>query len=108
MVAAEAQGVAARYVRREPLGVDIEHEEHRAVGKIGGQEIVRLPRIDRDDRAVVEQPTPVADVDRCRRAADMTDQMTLAVRMHVEGSVQLIHGRTTEPAVKYGERPAHP
>jgi hypothetical protein len=37
----------------------------------------------------------------------MEDQMPLAVRMHVEGTVQLINRRATEPAVEDGKRLAH-
>src|SRR5258707_6786272 len=37
---------------REPLGVDIENQEQRAIRQIFRQEIVRLPGIDRDDRTL--------------------------------------------------------
>ena len=45
-----------------------------------------------------------ANVDLCRRSADMKDQMSLAVCVHVEGTVQLIDRRATESAVEDGKR----
>jgi hypothetical protein len=48
-----------------------------------------------------------ANVDLRRRSADIKDQVALAVCMHVEGTVQLIDRRATEPAVEDGKRSAH-
>src|SRR5262249_6448164 len=107
MCAAEAQAMRTRPVRRKPFRIDIEHEEDRAVLEIGRQEIVRFPGVHRDDRLFCKKPALVADVDLRRRSADVEDQVALAMRMHVEGAVQLINRRTTEPAMEDGKRPAH-
>src|SRR5580692_11587629 len=104
---AEAQVLGMRGVRREPFGVDVEHEENRTIAHVSGHEIVRLPRIDGDDRVLREEPLVVAHVDPRRCAADVKDQMPLAMRMHVERAVQLIDRRATEPAVEDGKRSAH-
>ena len=60
-----------------------------------------------DDGVLGEQPALIANVDLRRRSADMKDQVPLAVRMHVEGTVQLIDRRAAEPAVEDGKRSAH-
>src|SRR5262249_7020577 len=99
--------MAARRIRREPLRIDVKHEEDRAIRHIARKESVRLPRVDRNDGVVAEAPAPVTDVDAGRCATDVKDQMAFAMRMHVEGTVQLIDRRATEPAVEDGERPAH-
>ena len=107
MRAAEAQAERARRIRSKPFRIDIEHEEDCAVLQIRGHEIVRLPGIHRDNRILLKKPTLVANVDLRRRPADMEDQMAFAMRMHVEGAVQLINRRASEPAVEDGKRPAH-
>src|SRR5260221_9486060 len=48
-----------------------------------------------------------ANVDLRRRSADMKDQVPFAVCVHVEGAVQLIDRRATEPAVEDRKRFAH-
>ena len=107
MGAAEAQVLRVRRVGREPFGIDVEHEEDRAIRHVGRQEIVRFPGIDRDDGVLGEPPALIANVDLRRRSADMEDQVPFAVCVHVEGTVQLIDRRAAEPAVEDGKRPAH-
>src|SRR2546421_5412051 len=107
MRVAKAQAQRARRIRSKPFRIDIEHEEDRAVLQIRGHEIVRFPGIHRDNRILLKKPTLVANVDLRRRPADMEDQMAFAMRMHVEGAVQLINRRAAEPAVEDGKRPAH-
>ena len=105
--AAEPQAVGAGRIGGEPFGIDVEHEEDRPAVEIGRQEIVWLPRIDRDDGAFREVVMPVADINAGGRSTDMENQMPFAMRVHVEGAVQLIDRRATEPAVEDGESPAH-
>ena len=68
---------------------------------------MRFPGIDRDDGVLDEPPALIANVDLRRRSTDMEDQVPLAVRMHVEGTVQLIDRRAAKPAVEDGKRSAH-
>src|SRR5882757_2266628 len=104
---AEAQVLRAGGVGRKPFVIDVEHEEDPAIRRIPRQEVVRLPRADRDDAVFDQLPAPIAHVDLRRRSADMEDQVSLAVRMHVKGTIQLINRRATEPAVKDSKRFAH-
>src|SRR2546430_6378180 len=105
--AAEPQAVGAGRIWGEPFGVDVEHEEDRAVIYIGGNKIVWFPRVDGNNGVFGEKPSLIADVDAGRRSADMKNQMPFAMRMHVEGAVQLIDRRATEPAVEDGQSLAH-
>jgi hypothetical protein len=41
------------------------------------------------------------------RAANVKDQMPFAMRMHVEGTIELIDSRSAEMAVKDSKSPAH-
>jgi hypothetical protein len=105
--APEPQAVGAGRIRGEPFGVDVEDEEDRAVLYIGGNKIVWFPRVDGNNGVFCEKPSLIADVDPGRRSTDMKNQMPLAMRMHVEGAVQLIDRRATEPAVEDGQSLAH-
>ena len=105
--AAEAQAVGAGRIGREPFRIDIEHEEDGAAVEIGRQEIMRLPWIDRDHGTFSELVTSIVDIDACGTSPDMEDQMTFAMRVDVEGAVQLIDRRPAKAAVEDGERPAH-
>ena len=91
----------------EPLGVDIENEKQGAAGEIVGQEIVRFPGVDRDDSILAQRPGALEHFDAAWRAADMKNQMSFAMRMHVEGAIELVNGRATEMAVKDGKSPTH-
>ncbi|MGY3466391.1 hypothetical protein ACVW0I_003262 [Bradyrhizobium sp. LM6.11] len=104
---AEAQTVGAGRIGREPLRIDIEHEENGAAFQIGWQEIMRLPWIDRDDRTFGEFVMSLADIDASGTSPDMEDQMTFAMCVDVERAVQLIDRRPAKAAVEDGERPAH-
>ncbi len=66
-----------------------------------------FPRVDGNNGVFCEEPALVADVDAGRRSTDMKNQMPFAMRMHVEGAVQLIDRRATEPAVEDGQSLAH-
>ena len=107
MRAGEAQMLRVCRGRRKPFGIYIKHEEDRAIGNVRRQEVVRFPWIDRDDGVRGELPALITHVDLRRRSADVKDQVPLAVRMHVEGTVQLIDRRATELAVEDGKRSAH-
>ena len=107
MRAAETQALRVRRIGREPFGIDVKHEEDGAIRHVRRQEVVRFPGVDRDDGVLGEPPALIANVDLRRRSADMEDQVPLAVRMHVEGTVQLIDRRAAEPAVEDGKRSAH-
>ena len=87
--------------------IDVEDKKERPVCQVVRQEIVRLPGIDRDDGILAERPGPLEHVDAARRAADMKDQMPFAMRVHVEGTIELIDRRAAEMAVKDGKSPAH-
>ena len=69
--AAEPQAVGARRIGREPFGVDVEHEEDRAVLHIGGDKIVWFPGVDGNNGVFCEKPSLVADVDPGRCSTDM-------------------------------------
>ena len=45
--------------------------------------------------------------DAAWRAADMENQMSFAMRVHVEGTIELVNCRAAEMAVKDGKSPAH-
>src|SRR3954462_10330293 len=105
--AAEPQAVGARRIGSEPFGVDVEHEEDRAVLHVRRDKIVWFPGVDGNNGVFHEQPSLIAHVNVRRRSTDMKNQMPFAMRMHVEGSVQLIDRRATEPAVEDGESLAH-
>src|SRR3984893_8516986 len=92
---------------REPLWVDIENQEQRAIRQIFRQEIVRLPGIDRDDGLLAHRLRLLEHLHAARRAADMEDQMPFAMRVHIEGTIELIDRRAAEMAVKDGKSPAH-
>src|ERR1700748_3555324 len=68
---------------------------------------MRFPWVDRADGLLGAQPLGAAGMDPRRRAADVKDQMPLAMRMHVERTVQLIDRRATKPAMEDGKRSAH-
>src|SRR6185437_14929594 len=104
---AEPKAMCPCGVGGEPFRVDIKHEEDCAIAHVGGNEIMRLPRVDRDDGILGEQPSVVADIDPRRRTTDVKDQVPLAMRMHVERTVQLIDRRATKPTVEDGERSTH-
>ena len=91
----------------EPFGVDVENEEERPVRQIVRQEIVRLPGIDRDHGIFAEQMRLLEHFDAAWRAADVEDQMPFAMRVHVEGTIELIDRRAAKMAVKDGKSPAH-
>ncbi len=99
--AAEAQAADAR----KPLGVDVENEKQRPICEVVGQEIVRFPGVDRDHGVLAERPGVLEHFDAAWRAADMKNQMPLAMRVDVEGTIELVDGRTTEMAVKHGKSP---
>src|SRR5215217_5373517 len=105
--AAEPQPVGPGGIGSEPFGVDVEDEEDRAVLYIGGHKIVWFPRVDGNNRVFCEKPSLIADVDASRRSTDMKNQMPFAMRMHVEGPVQLIDRRATKQAVEDGQSLAH-
>src|SRR6187402_1369367 len=88
--AAEPQAVGARRIGREPFGVDVKHEEDRAVVDVGGDKVVWFPRVDGDNGIFHEQQSLIAHIDAGWRSADMKNQVPFAMRMHVEGAVQLI------------------
>jgi hypothetical protein len=92
---------------REPLGVDVKDEKQRPVPEIVRQEIVRLPGIDRNHGILPERPRVLEHFDAAWRAADMKNQMPFAMRMHVEGTIELIDTRAAEIAVKDGKSPTH-
>ena len=60
--AAEPQAVGAGRIRGEPFGVDVEHEEDRAVLHIGGNKIVWFPGVDGDNGVFCEKPSLIAGV----------------------------------------------
>ena len=103
--AAEPQAASAW---RKPFGVDIKDQEKGAMVHVGGQEIVRFPRVDRNDGSLAERVVPLVDVDPARRAVDVKNQMPFAMRMHVERTIELIDRRAAKMAVKHGKSPAHP
>src|SRR5882762_1166869 len=92
---------------REPLGVYIEDEEERPVCQIVRQEIVRFPGIDRDDGIFAEQVGLLEHFHAARRAANMENQVPFAMRVYIEGTIELIDRRAAEMAVKDGKSPAH-
>lgn len=89
------------------LGSTYASNRNGADVEIRRQEIVWFPRIHRDHGAFGQLVTSIIDIDTCRTPADMEDQMTFAMRVDVEGAVQLIDRRPAEAAVEDGERPAH-
>src|SRR5258706_687366 len=91
----------------EPLGVDVENKEKRSVRQIFRQEIVRLPGIDRDDGIFAQRARLLEHFNAARRAANLVNQMPFAVRVHVEWTIELIHRRAAEMAVKDSKSPAH-
>src|SRR6476660_8192856 len=105
--AAEPQAVGARRIGSKPFGVDVEDEEDGTVLYIGGDKIVWFSRVDGNNGVFQEQPSLIAHVNVRRRSTDMKNQRPFAMRMHVEGAVQLIDRRATEPAVEDGESLAH-
>ena len=105
--APEPQAVGAGRIRGEPFGVDVEHEEDRAVLHVGRNKIVWFPRVDGNNGVFREKPSLIANVDAGRRSTDMKNQMPFAMRMHVEGPVQLIDRRATKQAVEDGQSLAH-
>src|SRR5437667_4653607 len=105
--AAEPQAVRSRRIGGEPFGVHVEDEEDRPVLHIRRDKIVWFPRVDGNNGVFCEKPSLIADVDAGWRSADMKNQMPFAMRMHVEGAVQLIDRRATEPAVEDGQSLAH-
>src|ERR1700730_17112307 len=90
--AAETQAADAR----EPLGIDVEDEEQGAVRQIFREEIVRFPGIDRDHGFFAEQMRLLEHLDAARRAADVEDQMPFAMRVDVEGTIELIGRRAAK------------
>src|SRR5215207_1119063 len=105
--APEPQAVGAGGIWGEHFVVDVENEEYRAVLYIGGNKIVWFPGVDGNNRVFCEKPSLIADVDASRRSTDMKNQMPFAMRMHVEGPVQLIDRRATKQAVEDGQSLAH-
>ena len=105
--AAEPQAMGARRIGSEPFGVDVKHEEDRAVLHVRRDKIVWFPRVDGDNGVFREQPSLIAHINAGWRSTDMKNQMPFTMRVHVEGAVQLIDRRATEPAVEDGESLAH-
>jgi hypothetical protein len=105
--AAEPQAVGPRRIGSEPFGVHVEHEEDRAILHVRRDKIVWFPRVDGNNGVFCEKPSLIAHINAGWRATDMKNQMPFAMRMHVEGTVQLIDRRATEPAVEDGESLAH-
>jgi hypothetical protein len=68
---------------------------------------VRLPGIDRDDGIFAKQMRLFEHFDAAWRAADVEDQMSFAMRMHIERTIELIDRRAAKMAVKDGKSPAH-
>jgi hypothetical protein len=91
----------------EPIRVDVEHEEERPVCQILRQEIVWLPGIDRNDGIFAKQMGLLEYFDAAWCAADVEDQMPFAMRVHVEGAIELIDCRAAKMTVKDGKSPAH-
>src|SRR2546430_10624085 len=105
--AAEPKAMGARRIGSEPFGVHVKDEEDRSVLHIRRDKIVWFPRVDGNNGVFGEQPSLIAHINAGGRSTDMKNQMPFAMRMHVEGSVQLIDRRATEPAVEDGESLAH-
>src|SRR5881394_4462711 len=105
--AAKPQAVGARRIGSEPFGVDVEHEEDRPVLHIRRDKIVWFPRVDGNNGVFREKPSLIAHINAGGRSTDVKNQMPFTMRMHVEGAVQLIDRRATEPAVEDGESLAH-
>ena len=105
--AAEPQAVRSRRIGGEPFGVHVKDEEDRPVLYIRRDKIVWFPRVDGNNGVFCEKPLLIAHVNAGWRSTDMKNQMPFAMRVHVEGAVQLIDRRATEPAVEDGESPAH-
>src|ERR1700724_1364274 len=89
----------------EPIRVDVEHEEERPVCQILRQEIVWLPGIDRNDGIFAKQVGLLEYFDAAWCAADVEDQMPFAMRVHVEGTIELIDCRAAKMTVKDGKSP---
>jgi hypothetical protein len=68
---------------------------------------VWLPRIDRDDGIFANRLRLIQYFHAARRAADMENQMPFAMRMHIEGTVELIDCRAAKMSVKDSKSPAH-
>src|SRR4029079_3081585 len=85
--AAEPQAVGACRIGSEPFGVDVEHEEDRAVLHIRRDKIVWFPRVDGNNRVFHEEPSLISHINAGWRSTDMKNQMPFAMRMHVEGAV---------------------
>src|SRR3989440_1178597 len=105
--AAEPQAVGSCRIRSEPFGVHVKDEEDRPVLYIRRDKIVWFPRVDGNNGVFCEKPLLIAHVNAGWRSTDMKNQMPFVMRVHVEGAVQLIDRRATEPAVEDGESPAH-
>src|SRR5665213_210296 len=103
---AQARGVAES-AGREPFGIDVKNEEQRPLAEVAWFEIVRLPGANGDVGGGGQWAERIADGDAAVRAAEMEDQMPFAVRVDIEGPVQLINRGATEAAMKHGYRPAH-
>jgi hypothetical protein len=68
---------------------------------------VWFPRVDGNNGVFCEKPSLIAHINAGWRSTDMKNQMPFTMRVHVEGAVQLIDRRATEPAVEDGESLAH-
>jgi len=85
MCGGRSEGLCVRRVGYKPFGINVKHEKiapfaSRSAGSCS------FPRVDRDDGVLDELPPLVANVDLRRRSTDMKDQVSLAVRMHIEGT----------------------
>ena len=102
--AAEPQAVGARRIGSEPFGVDVEDEEDCAVLYIGGNKLCGSQGLMATMESFHQQPPLIAHVDVRRRSTDMKNQMPFAMRMHVEGAVQLIKPRSPSDRTGRGRR----
>src|ERR1700722_20229894 len=91
----------------EPIGVHVKDEEGRALVVVPGSEVMRLPWVVGDNGLAGRPAGSARHEHPAVIARNMKDEMPFAMRMDVEGTVQLIDHRAAELAVDGRDGPAH-
>ena len=106
-VGPEAEAAAALLIAVEPALGDIGNQKDRE--PVAGIRVkrVRLPRVYRDPRGLIDAVRDLVDGDDGRRAAEVKGQMAFAMSVRAHRSVELVHRHPAKRAMTHRQGGTH-